>query len=110
MAGEIKAAMDNWKAARRKLVDNIMAEISCQIATMPTLEADAKAALQLPASELSKTQEEINAIRAEFKDLTNGAPAGPLPDTSPVGVIQPIQVTAPNSTNQNFQQVLNELK
>lgn len=116
MAGEVKSAMDVWRASRKKLVDNITNEINKQIALMPTMEADAKAALQLPAAELNKTRQEIDAIHEEFGSLTN-APDGPLPDSSPV-IEKPPMVTGVITGRTDFniptvpsqvKQVLNDL-
>ena len=43
--------------------------------------ADGLEAMKLPRAELDATKEEIREIRAEFAPATNGAPAGPLPDS-----------------------------
>ena len=118
MAGEVSSAMDKWRKARQKLVDNISAEVDKQIALMPTIEADARAALALPAAELNKTRDEINAIHDEFAVLTNGGPPGPLPDTLPI-VVKPITdvlnegdkvTTANGSVGELVKNVVDELQ
>jgi hypothetical protein len=115
MAGEIKSAMDKWKQSRQKLVDSITSEVEKQIALMPTIEADAKAALALPAAELNKTRAEINAIHEEFSALTNGSPAGPLPDTLSGGapsppIQQPVTLIKLGGTPDAVKNVVNELQ
>ena len=113
MAGEVSSMMDKWRKARQKLVDNIAAEVDKQIALMPTIEADAKAALALPAAELNKTRDEINAIHDEFASLTNGGPIRPLPDTLSGGAPSPpVQVPQrPSSpTPDAVKNVVNELQ
>lgn len=110
MAGELKTAMDKWRRARQKLIDNITAEVNKQIALMPTIEADARTALALPAAELNKTRDEINAIHEEFGQLTNGGPAGPLPDISPAGVPLSQPQKQSNGTPEAVKNVVNELQ
>jgi hypothetical protein len=113
MAGEVSSMMDKWRKARQKLVDNIAAEVDKQIALMPTIEADAKAALALPAAELNKTRDEISAIHEEFKGVTNGSPIRPLPDTLSGGAPSPpVQVPQRLSspTPDAVKNVVNELQ
>lgn len=81
MAGEIRKAMDDLRAARAKMVADMVAEIGGVKSEVETTRADGIAAMKLPRAELDGYRQEIREIHAEFATATNGGPPGPLSGT-----------------------------
>lgn len=88
MAGEIRNAMAQLRAAKDKMTSDMLAAINSVHAEIQATHADGLEAMKLPRAELDATKQEIREIRAEFAPQSNGAPAGPLPDR-PNGSQQP---------------------
>lgn len=95
MAGEIRTKMEALRAARAAMVSTMGAEIDKVTADIAATHQDGLAALALPKAELDSFKQEIQEIRAEFKTVSNGGPAGPLPD-APAPSAVPSATSAPS--------------
>lgn len=99
MAGEIRAKMEQLRAARQRMNDEIAKEIDAVIGEVQSAHSDGLDALKLPRAEIDATRQEIAEIRAEFAPKSNGGPAGPLPGSEPAS-----QQPSANSAQQGSQQ------
>lgn len=80
MAGEIRTAMAQLRAAKEKMTADMLAEIKSVHEEVEATRADGLDAMKLPRAELESTKQEVREIRAEFAPQSNGGPLGPLPD------------------------------
>ena len=98
MAGEIRNAMAQLRAAKDKMTADMLAEIGSVHAEVEATHADGLEAMKLPRAELEQTKQEIREIRAEFAPQSNGDPnPGPLPGQHD-GSLQPSADSAEKKT------------
>lgn len=82
MAGEIRDKMAALRKAKEKMIADMGAEIDGVMKEVEATRADGLEAMKLPRAALAAHRQEIQEIRDEFAQSTNGGPPGPLPGTS----------------------------
>ena len=83
MAGEIREGLAALRASRAKMLAGLKAEMDEVAGLYDATHKDGLDAVQLVRGEIAAHRQEIQEIRDEFADKSNGGPPGPLPGSAP---------------------------